>query len=137
MVNGRDYLVNDLQSLASLGISAGYGAIIILALYINSVDVTMHYKNPKLLWLLCPLLLYWIGRMWIKTGRGEMHDDPIVFAARDRTSLLVVACAALMIFFGNIGFRSVGLKYGKPGLGANRKLDPWFILRTSENFPNI
>ncbi len=96
-VKGRDYLVNDLQSLSSLGISAGYGAIIILALYINSVDVTTHYNHPKLLWLLCPLLLYWIGRMWIKTGRGEMHDDPIVFAAKDRTSLLVVACAVLMI----------------------------------------
>jgi 4-hydroxybenzoate polyprenyltransferase len=95
--NGRDYLVSDLQQLTSLGTAAGYGAIVIFALYINSPDVAIHYHHPKLLWLLCPLLLYWIGRMWIKTGRGEMHDDPIVYAAKDRTSLLAVFCAVLMI----------------------------------------
>ena len=46
-----------------------------------------------------PLLLFWISRIWVKTHRGEMHDDPVVFAARDKVSLAVgilcVACAAV------------------------------------------
>jgi 4-hydroxybenzoate polyprenyltransferase len=95
--HGRDYLVSDIQQLTSLGTSAGYGAVVILALYINSPEVSVHYHHPKMLWLLCPLALYWIGRMWIITGRGLMHDDPIVFAAKDKVSLLMGACGLLMV----------------------------------------
>ncbi|MFH7572101.1 hypothetical protein VSS95_28505, partial [Pseudomonas syringae pv. tagetis] len=55
------------------------------------------YSNPKLLWLLCPILLYWISRMWIVSHRGDMHDDPIVFAAMDRGSQIVIALCVLIV----------------------------------------
>ncbi len=65
-----------------------------MALYINGEAVAQGYKNPYLLWLICPMLLYWVSRMWLKAGRGEMHDDPLVFAVKDRQSQII----ALAIF---------------------------------------
>ena len=53
------------------------------------------YRHPEMLWLICPVLLYWYGRVWIVAGRGKMHADPIVFAIRDRVSLL--AAAAILV----------------------------------------
>ncbi|MBC3807010.1 UbiA family prenyltransferase [Undibacterium seohonense] len=97
--HGRDYVVSDIPQLTSLGTAAGYGAVVILALYINSPDVARHYQHPKFLWLLCPLCLYWIGRMWITTGRGLMHDDPIVYAAKDKVSLVIGALGVAMVLF--------------------------------------
>lgn len=100
---GRDYRVADFQHLASLGASAGNAAIVVLAFYINSPDVREHYRNPVILWLLCPLLMYWIARMWVKAGRGEMHDDPIVYSVKDRASQIIgiatalLACAAIWL----------------------------------------
>ena len=96
-VKGRDYRVTDLAQLTGLGTASGIGAVIILSLYINSPETAQHYKRAQMLWPLCPALLYWICRMWVKTGRGEMHDDPIVFAAKDRTSW-GVALIVLAIF---------------------------------------
>ena len=66
-------------------------------LFINTPDIAERYSEPRLLWLLCPLLLYWISRLWLKTGRGEMHDDPIVFTVRDRGSRYVIAIATLIV----------------------------------------
>lgn len=90
----RGYLADDLPLLRNLGVGAAYGAVLVLALYVNSPQSQALYPKPYWLWLLCPLLLYWISRCWMLTHRGLMHDDPIVFALRDRTSLTV---AALMI----------------------------------------
>ena len=83
---GRGYEVTDLTTVQSLGAAAGYCAVLVLALYINSTDVRVNYARPEMIWLLCPLLLYWISRMWQRAGRGQMHDDPIVFALKDRVS---------------------------------------------------
>ncbi|MGH8497863.1 MAG: UbiA family prenyltransferase, partial [Methylococcales bacterium] len=80
---GRDYHVEDIELLASLGASAGYGSVLVLALYINSAAVQGLYHEPRLIWFACPLLLYWISRAWIVAHRGEMHDDPVVYAVRD------------------------------------------------------
>jgi 4-hydroxybenzoate polyprenyltransferase/phosphoserine phosphatase len=91
---GRSYSVTDLSVLMSLGTSSGYCAIVVMALYINSPDSQLLYAHNKPLWLICPLLLYWISRVWLLTGRGQMHDDPIVFALRDRISLGVLALMA-------------------------------------------
>jgi 4-hydroxybenzoate polyprenyltransferase/phosphoserine phosphatase len=95
---GRDYRVSDLEQLNSFGAAAGNGAVVVLAFYINSPDVRAHYHNPAVLWMLCPLLMYWIGRTWIKVGRDEMHDDPIVFAFKDRTSQVIGLVAALLFY---------------------------------------
>jgi 4-hydroxybenzoate polyprenyltransferase/phosphoserine phosphatase len=93
---GRGYTTDDLPLLLSCGISSGFVSILVLALYIN-VGASQLYRDPHALWLLCPLLLYWICRVWRKTHRGELHDDPVVFALRDRPSMLVgVLCALLM-----------------------------------------
>ena len=97
MAAGRGYDVTDLPLLASLGVSAGMAACLVLALYVNSPEVTHMYAAPYLLWAIVPLLLHWICRIWMKTHRGLMHDDPVVFAARDRQSLIIVALAALIM----------------------------------------
>jgi 4-hydroxybenzoate polyprenyltransferase/phosphoserine phosphatase len=94
---GRGYHVEDLPVLQSLGTSAGYLSVLVLALYINSPAIEGLYRRPKLIWLLCVLMLYWISRVWMKAQRGEMHDDPVVFALKDRISLVVGALAVLTV----------------------------------------
>jgi 4-hydroxybenzoate polyprenyltransferase/phosphoserine phosphatase len=92
---GRGYHVEDLAVLQSLGTSAGYISVLVLALYINSPDIAALYQRPKMIWLLCVLALYWISRVWMKAQRGEMHDDPVVFALKDRISLAVAVLAVI------------------------------------------
>lgn len=93
-LKGRGYHVNDLGLLGMLGTSSGLLSVLVLALYINSEGLQKFYAQPQMIWFLCPLLLYWIGRVWFKAHRGEMHDDPVVFAATDPVSLLIVALGA-------------------------------------------
>lgn len=95
---GRGYVPSDLATIASLGGSAGFMAVLVLALYINDLNAGAAYSHPQLIWLACPLLLYWVGRTWLLTRRGEMHDDPVVFAMRDRTSLVVGALFGLVFW---------------------------------------
>lgn len=95
---GRAYMVEDLPVMRDMSLSAGYAAILVFALYINSDAVAGLYRRPEFLWAICPLLLYWISRIVMITHRGWMEDDPIVYAARDRNSIVVVALAALAIF---------------------------------------
>ncbi|MDD1651060.1 MAG: UbiA family prenyltransferase [Methylococcaceae bacterium] len=94
---GRGYHIEDLPVLQSFGAAAGYLSVLVLALYINSPDVAAMYKNPKVIWFLCALMLYWISRIWMKTHRGEMHDDPVIFALRDRVSLGIGLLAAITV----------------------------------------
>lgn len=98
-IAGRGYSVSDLQLLQSLGTAAGYSAIVVMALYINSADSQALYQHSKGLWLICPLMLFWISRVWLLTTRGQMHDDPIIFALRDRVSLtiMLMICAVVVI----------------------------------------
>jgi len=95
---GRGYRLDDLGLLESLGTGAGYMCVLVLALYINNPAVENLYRRPELLWALCPLLLYWVSRVWVLSHRGQMHDDPVMFALRDRVSLVLGALAALVIF---------------------------------------
>lgn len=92
---GRGYLVDDLPMLMSTGTSAGMVAVLVFALYINNPDIKTMYSNPLWLWLVPPLLLYWVSRLWMKTHRGEIDDDPVVFALRDWQSLVVVALSGV------------------------------------------
>ncbi|MFT3736573.1 MAG: UbiA family prenyltransferase [Rhodocyclaceae bacterium] len=94
---GRDYGRSDLQTVISLGASAGYLSVLVLALYVDSPYVASHYSHPQLLWLLCPFMLYWISRLWMKTTRGQMHDDPIVFSLRDRGSWASFVAIAITV----------------------------------------
>ncbi len=87
-IAGRGYLASDLPLIQTMGVTAGFGSAMLLALYINGDTVMRHYSSPELLWLLVPIQLYWVSRMWMQAQRGHMHDDPVVFAVRDRVSLV-------------------------------------------------
>jgi 4-hydroxybenzoate polyprenyltransferase len=94
---GRGYQVEDLHLLQSMGSASGYISILVLALYVNSPDIAHLYHQPKFAWLLVPIMLYWISRVWMQTYRGQMDDDPLVFALKDRISLFTGATAALVL----------------------------------------
>lgn len=94
---GRGYRAGDLEQLATFGSAAGYLSVLVLALYVNSEDVRRLYEHPARLWVMLPLLLFWISRVWLLAHRGQMNDDPIVFAIRDRPSYLVALGAAATI----------------------------------------
>jgi 4-hydroxybenzoate polyprenyltransferase len=95
---GRGYVTGDRDLLRSMGVTSGYMAVLVLALYLNSPQVARLYKSPRLLWLVCPLLLYWIAHMWFLAHRGHIQDDPIVVAARDPASYVVGVLIAAVIF---------------------------------------
>ena len=95
--HGRGYGADDLSLIMSLGTASGYCAVVVIALYINSEDSSALYRHHKTMWLICPLMLFWISRVWMLTARGHMHDDPVVFALRDRISLLVVGALGLIV----------------------------------------
>ena len=94
--HGRGYTGADLPLLLILGIAAGFCSVVVMALYINSPDSQTLYKHKRVLWLICPLMLYWMSRVWLLTARGQMLDDPVVFAARDRISLATFGLIALV-----------------------------------------
>jgi 4-hydroxybenzoate polyprenyltransferase/phosphoserine phosphatase len=93
---GRGYQVGDLQLVENMATASGYVSVLVMALYLNSPDVLNLYGHPQALWGICPVLLFWISRMVMVTHRGEMHDDPVVYAMRDRVSLF---CFALILGF--------------------------------------
>lgn len=95
--HGRGYGVGDLALLQSMGTSSGYLSVLVLALYINSTASMALYHRPQVLWLLCPILLYWISRAWMVAHRDLMHDDPVVFAVVDRTSRVLFVLAAAIV----------------------------------------
>ena len=97
---GRGYTVADLPLLTSAGITAGYVSVLVIALYINSDKVLENYNRPEILWLLCPGFLYWIGRLWLVTSRGQMHEDPIVYVLKDRVSLFTLLCFLMVVSIG-------------------------------------
>jgi 4-hydroxybenzoate polyprenyltransferase len=94
---GRGYETSDLPLLREMAVASGFAAVLVFALYISSEDVLRLYARPEVLWLICPLLLYWLGRMVLMTHRGHMDDDPIVFAARDWPSRLTVLFAVAIV----------------------------------------
>jgi 4-hydroxybenzoate polyprenyltransferase/phosphoserine phosphatase len=85
-LRGRGYQNGDLEIVASFGSAAGYLAVLVLALYIQGSDAAQLYQTPRMIWLACPLMLFWISRAWLIAHRGLMHDDPIIFAIKDRAS---------------------------------------------------
>ncbi len=97
-VNGRGYAVEDRWVVSQLGTASGLISVMIMALYVNSHHVVKLYSSPRLIWLLCPIFMYWIGRIWLLATRGEIDEDPVVFAARDRRTWLVGAvCVSIVL----------------------------------------
>ena len=93
----RDYKLGDLDAVTALAAASGFNAVTVFALYISSDDVSRLYTRPEVLWLVCPLLIYWIARALLLASRREMDDDPVVFALRDRVSLLTIGLAGILV----------------------------------------
>jgi 4-hydroxybenzoate polyprenyltransferase len=93
----RGYELSDGELLAAMGAASGYVAVLVLALYVESSAARSLYGRYEVIWLLCPLLLYWISHIWLFAHRGKMPDDPVVFATHDRASRILIALMALVI----------------------------------------
>jgi 4-hydroxybenzoate polyprenyltransferase len=100
-LRGRGYEPDDLELVSSLGGGSGFIAVLVLALYIQDGQAAHLYATPQLIWLACPVMLFWISRAWLIAHRGRMHDDPIVFALKDKVSwgvgVFMVAVLALSL----------------------------------------
>ncbi|MEM9580363.1 MAG: prenyltransferase, partial [Pseudomonadota bacterium] len=86
--------------ISMMAIGAGYVSILIMALYVNSPNVVSLYSTPAMLWGISCVLLYWISRLVLVTHRGHMHDDPVIYAAKDRMSQV---CAVVIFAFALLG----------------------------------
>ena len=96
-IRGRGYRIDDQSIVGSLGAAAGFSAVLVLALYVQDPATAALYRHPWVLWLVCPLMLAWICRVWVLAHRGTMHDDPVVFAIKDRISLLTGLMFAVVV----------------------------------------
>jgi len=95
-VERRAYVGGDKEILGTMGIISGYMSVLVLALYINSPEVSTLYTQPRLLWLICPFLLYWVSRTWLLAHRGLLDDDPIIVALKDPKSYIVAVSSGLL-----------------------------------------
>ena len=102
-IRARGYESKDLEMVATLGASAAYTSVLVLALYIQDGRTASLYVSPALLWLACPLFLYWISRAWLITHRGQMNEDPVSFAIKDRISWVVVGLFATVFAVAKVG----------------------------------
>lgn len=95
--NGRGYLLSDIEQLRAFGTGVGCAAAVVLSLYIHDADAVRLYRHAERLWLVVPLLLLWLFRVWILASRGQMDEDPVVYAITDRRSLLIGAAVAAVV----------------------------------------
>ncbi len=99
---GRGYQSRDLETLSQGGMASGFAAVVVLALFIDSPQITENYARPEVIWLVCPLVLYLIFRIWILARRKEMNDDPVVFLMTDWRSQIMVAAGATTMIISQI-----------------------------------
>jgi 4-hydroxybenzoate polyprenyltransferase/phosphoserine phosphatase len=94
---GRGYHINDIEQLRSFGSASGYVSVAVLTLYISNLDAAQLYHHTRRLWLLVPVLLLWISRLWLQASRGELDEDPVIYAVTDRRSLLLGVVVVLIV----------------------------------------
>jgi 4-hydroxybenzoate polyprenyltransferase len=99
-LSGRGYHADDLNIITQMSTASGYVSVLVMTLYVSSDAVTRLYRHPQALWAVSPVLLFWISRMTFTAHRGQMHDDPVVFAIKDRLSLL---CGAVILAIAALG----------------------------------
>lgn len=100
---GRGYLLEDRDSVFTMGTISGYLSVLVLALYISSPEVRRLYPSPGWLWALCPAVLYWVSWMWLRARRGEVHEDPLVFALTHRVTWIVAAIGSATVLAATRG----------------------------------
>ncbi|MBT8117694.1 MAG: UbiA family prenyltransferase [Gammaproteobacteria bacterium] len=96
-MDGRGYRRTDEETMFGLGVASSTAAVLVLALYISSEEITALYPSPHLLWLLCLLFLFWTHHLWLGARRRIIHEDPVIFAIKDRTSQLVLGSFLLVV----------------------------------------
>ena len=104
LLAGRGYMRSDLPALLALGAGSGLMSVMVLALYVDTPVVAASYREPVWLWLVPPVMLYWVGRLWMKAQRGEIHDDPVVFAVGDRQSQVIAVAIGAIAYAATIGW---------------------------------
>jgi 4-hydroxybenzoate polyprenyltransferase/phosphoserine phosphatase len=97
--NARGYLLADLEQLRSFGTASAYASVVVFSLYISGHDVATLYQHPARMWLITPFMILWISRVWLLAGRGELDEDPVLFALTDRMSLLIGLCVLVIVLF--------------------------------------
>jgi 4-hydroxybenzoate polyprenyltransferase len=103
-IHGRGYYTTDAPLVQMLGITSGYATVVVLALYLNSDAVLKLYKTPEFVWGAVPVMLFWVSWMWMQAHRGRMHDDPLIFAMKDKASLLAGAAFGAVLLVGALGW---------------------------------
>jgi hypothetical protein len=94
--NGRGYLLNDIEQVRSFGTSSAFASVVVFSVYIGQPDVLGLYHHHQRMWLMPPLMILWLCRVWLLASRGELDEDPVVFALTDRMSLLMGLGAVLI-----------------------------------------
>jgi 4-hydroxybenzoate polyprenyltransferase len=102
--HGRGYHTTDAPLVQTMGIVSGYASVLVLALYLNSDAVLRLYRAPQIIWGAVPVMLFWVSWMWLQAQRGQMHDDPLVFAVKDRASLAAGVIFVAIIAAGAVGW---------------------------------
>lgn len=102
--HGRGYYTSDAGLIQTLGVSSGYAAILVLALYLNSDAILVIYQTPEFVWGAIPIMLFWISWMWMQAHRGKMHDDPVIFAITHKASILAGIGFAAMFVMGGVSW---------------------------------
>jgi len=103
MVIGRGYATSDAPLVQIMGIAAGYISVLILALYLNSEAVLKLYRAPQVIWFGVCIILFWISWVWMQAHRGKMNEDPLIFAIKDRVSLISGALFIIILILGTLG----------------------------------
>jgi 4-hydroxybenzoate polyprenyltransferase len=96
---GRGYHVTDIEQLRTFGTTSGYASVVVFTLYISNLDAAQLYQHTRRLWLLVPVLLLWISRLWLLASRGQLNEDPVVYAITDRRSLFLGALVVAIVLF--------------------------------------
>lgn len=96
-ISGRGYSADDLGIIEAMAAGAGFVSVMVFALYVSSIEVAQLYGHPERLWAGCLVMIYWVGHVLLLTHRGRMHDDPVIFAVTDRTSLACGLVLALIV----------------------------------------
>lgn len=95
--NGRGYLVTDLNQLRSFGTASAFAAVVVFTNYISSHEVAVLYRHAERLWMIMPLMILWLCRVWLLASRGLLNEDPLVFAFTDKQSLMIGAAVIAVV----------------------------------------
>ncbi|MGI4854700.1 MAG: UbiA family prenyltransferase [Janthinobacterium lividum] len=96
--SGRGYRIGDMEQLRSFGTASAFASVVVLTMYVSNLDAAHLYRHTPRLWLLIPVLILWISRVWLLASRGHLHEDPVVYAITDRRSWLLGAICAVIVW---------------------------------------